>query len=129
MTEKLNVLLIEPNKKPCMVEIDHTLKEMQRLVGGYIEAIYPFEDEVAIICNEEGKFNGMTPNRALYAEDTKDIVDIIVGPFFIVSSRSGAEDFESLPEELQNKYTKMFYTPEFFVRTGNKIFAVPFTEE
>ena len=28
----------------------------------------PFEDEVAIICNEEGKVNGLTPNRAVYGE-------------------------------------------------------------
>lgn len=28
----------------------------------------PFEDEVAIICNDEGKMNGMLPNRAVYAE-------------------------------------------------------------
>ena len=28
----------------------------------------PFEDEVAIICNEEGKVQGLPPNRAIYGE-------------------------------------------------------------
>ena len=65
---KISVLLIEPNKYPKMIEIDDTLEAMQKVVGGDIEEYMPFEDEVAIICNEEGKVNGLTPNRAVYGE-------------------------------------------------------------
>lgn len=69
MTEnKISVLLIEPNKYPKMIEIDDTLEAMQQVVGGDIEEYMPFDDEVAIICNEEGKVNGLPPNRAVYAE-------------------------------------------------------------
>lgn len=52
---KISVLLVEPNKYPKMIEIDDTLESMQEVVGGDIEEYMPFEDEVAIICNEEGK--------------------------------------------------------------------------
>lgn len=65
---KISVLLVEPNKYPKMIEIDDTLEAMQEVVGGDIEEYMPFEDEVAIICNEEGKVNGLTPNRAVYEE-------------------------------------------------------------
>ena len=65
---KISVLLVEPNKYPKMIEIDDTLEAMQEVVGGDIEEYMPFEDEVAIICNEEGKVNGLTPNRAVYGE-------------------------------------------------------------
>lgn len=65
---KISVLLVEPNKYPKMIEIDDTLEAMQAVVGGDIEEYMPFEDEVAIICNEEGKVNGLTPNRAVYGE-------------------------------------------------------------
>ena len=65
---KISVLLVEPNKYPKMIEIDDTLEVMQTVVGGDIEEYMPFEDEVAIICNEEGKVNGLTPNRAVYEE-------------------------------------------------------------
>ena len=65
---KISVLLVEPNKCPKMIEIDDTLEAMQEVVGGDIEEYMPFEDEVAIICNEEGKVNGLTPNRAVYGE-------------------------------------------------------------
>lgn len=41
---------------------------MQETVGGYIEEYMPFDDEVAIICNEEGKMNGAELNRAIYSE-------------------------------------------------------------
>ena len=65
---KLSVLLVEPNQYPKMVEIDDTLEAMQEVVGGDIEEYMPFEDEVAIICNEEGKVQGLPPNRAIYGE-------------------------------------------------------------
>lgn len=65
---KISILLVEPNKYPKMIEIDDTLEAMQEVVGGDIEEYMPFEDEVAIICNEEGKVNGLPPNRAIYAE-------------------------------------------------------------
>lgn len=65
---KISVLLVEPNKYPKMVEIDDTLEAMQGVVGGDIEEYMPFEDEVAIVCHEEGKLIGLPPNRAVYAE-------------------------------------------------------------
>ena len=65
---KISVLLVEPNKYPKMIEIDDTLEAMQAVVGGDIEEYMPFEDEVAIVCHEEGKLIGLPPNRAVYAE-------------------------------------------------------------
>ena len=65
---KISVLLVEPNKYPKMIEIDDTLEAMQEVVGGDIEEYMPFEDEVAIVCHEEGKLIGLPPNRAIYAE-------------------------------------------------------------
>ena len=65
---KISVLLVEPNKYPKMIEIDNTLEAMQEVVGGDIEEYMPFEDDVAIIVNEEGKLRGFSPNRAVYAE-------------------------------------------------------------
>ena len=65
---KISALLVEPNKYPKMIEIDDTLEAMQEVVGGDIEEYMPFEDEVAIVCHEEGKLIGLPPNRAVYAE-------------------------------------------------------------
>ena len=69
MNEKITVLLVEPGKYPKPIEIEDTLEAMQEVVGGDIEEYMPFDDEVAIICNEEGKMNGSELNRAVYSKD------------------------------------------------------------
>ena len=72
----MKILKVEPEKAPEIVDMEGTLEALQAAVGGYIEAVYPWEDPVAIICNDDGKFNGMAPNRALYDADD-EIMDII----------------------------------------------------
>lgn len=69
----ISVLLIQPGKYPKTVAIEDSLEAMQALVGGDIEEYMPFDDEVAIICNEEGKVNGLPLNRAVYAEEEVDM--------------------------------------------------------
>ena len=46
----MQALIVEPLKAPYVKEIGEELEDLQHEVGGYIEAVYPFEDEVAIIC-------------------------------------------------------------------------------
>lgn len=123
---KISVLLVEPNKYPKMIEIDDTLEVMQTVVGGDIEEYMPFEDEVAIICNEEGKITGMAPNRAVYEENSREMLDIICGKFFIAYAPFEAERFQSLPPDLAEKYREKFKYPERFMRVNNEIVAVPF---
>ena len=120
-TEKLSVLLIQPGKAPRMVEIPDTLDAMQELVGGYIEEYMPFDDEVAIIVNEEGKLNGLPPNRAIFTEDGKQIADVLVGDFFIVKSPVDSDKYQSLPKDLAKKYAEKFKYPERFYRQNGEI--------
>ena len=67
--EKMTVLYVKPGEKPKRIEIENDLEALQRAVGGYIEAVYPYEDPVALIVNEEGKLNGLPLNRALRDEE------------------------------------------------------------
>ena len=77
MKEKMRILVVEPVKRPYVKEIDHTLEEMQKVVGGSIQALYPFEDRVGLICNDEAKIaGGFTPNRAL-RDENGNVYDII----------------------------------------------------
>ena len=123
---KIKVLLVEPEKYPKEIVIDDSLEAMQEVVGGDIEEYMPFEDEVAIICNEEGKVNGLTPNRAVYDEHSREMQDVICGKFFIVYAPFEAEKFQSLPPDLAEKYREKFKYPECFMRVNNEIIAVPF---
>lgn len=47
----MNVLMVEPGKVPHTVEIDGSLKSLQAAVGGDIQAVYPYPDPVALVCN------------------------------------------------------------------------------
>ena len=109
----MHVLLVRPGEYPEEENIDDSLKSMQALVGGLIQAIYPFEDPVAIICNEEGKLEGLEPNRALRHPETHQVYDIICGSFFICGL--GEDDFDDLSPVLLEKYREMFYYPEVFI--------------
>ena len=46
----MKVLVVEP-QKPCRVQEIESLADMQQLVGGDIEAVYPFQELVAVVCN------------------------------------------------------------------------------
>ncbi len=120
--DTIRVVLLEPGKTARIVDLDRSLEGMQKAVGGYIEAYYPFEEEVCIICNEEGKITGLPLNRAVY-NDEKEMIDIIAGTAFICSV--GEEHFESLTPEQAQIYRKQFLHPEVFVRTSQGIKAIP----
>ena len=51
----MKVLMVEPGKVPYAAEIGEGLEPLQAAVGGDIQAVYPYDDPVALICNEEGK--------------------------------------------------------------------------
>jgi hypothetical protein len=121
--EKIRVVLLQPGQLSKITEIDASLEGMQKTVGGLIEPFYPFEEEVCMVVNDEGKINGMRPNRAVYGEDGK-MMDIICGPAFICDCRG--ESFASLSEEQLNRYAKQFRFPEQFFRVGDEIKAVPY---
>ena len=120
----IQVVLVEPGKLARIAEIGTTLEAMQRTVGGNIEAYYPFEEQVCIVCNDEGKINGLPLNRAIRDEDTHEIVDIVAGTFFICGCRK--ESFGSLSKEQQNRYLEKYRFPERFFRTRDGIESVPY---
>ena len=110
----MKVIVLAPNEKPTVKGIDSELESMQGVVDGMIEAIYPFEDKVALVCNEEGKLCGLDPNFALVMN--KRVMDVIVGTCFICGL--GEEDFCSLSDELCEKYLNLFECPMGFIGNG-----------
>lgn len=121
-----SVLVVEPQKKPYAKEIGGDLKSLQHEVGGYIQAVYPFREPVALICNEEGKLSGKALNRALRDEEGK-IYDVVAGTFLIAGL--GEEDFISLTPEQMEHFMQYFQTPEQFRMTNGKILVSPMRDE
>lgn len=122
----MRVLVVETLRKPEVRDICGTLESMQQLVGGTIQTIYPFDDSVAIVANDEGKVLGMLPNRGLWDDDDV-LYDVICGTFFICGLTD--DGLGSLTDEQIKKYLEMYENPELFVRVNGKIFCLPLTME
>ena len=107
----MNVLVVEAGYLPYEKEIkdgaDH-LEQMQAIVGGLIEPIYPYHEEVAIVCNEEGLINGLPFNRSVPGG-----YGGVFGTFFICGL--GEEDFCSLPPDLMERFKKEFRNSEILL--------------
>jgi hypothetical protein len=133
MSEQIEVLIIEPRRKPRRASIGNDLKSMQAIVGGYIQCVYPFPDKVVLVCDDEGKFNGKPLNRSLFHSDTHELYDIIAGNFIVASfvDADGKDDgdFHSLTPEQFATYSAFYAMPEMFMRIGERIIALPYTEE
>lgn len=112
----MRVILVEPGKRARPAEIGEGLQAMQELVGGPIQALYPWPDKAAIVCNDEGKLLGLPYNRIL-----KDC-DILAGTFFVCGIQG--EDFCSLTEQQMERYQTMFEYPEKFIRTPEGILCL-----
>ncbi len=125
--EKITVISIRPGKIPQIVEMEDSLSAMQQMVGGMIEEYMPFYSEaderiqdVALICNDEGKVRRMMPNRTIYGEDGERL-DVICGDFFLCYAPIESERFLSMPEDLQQVFYEKFYYPELFYETESGI--------
>ena len=102
----MRIVLVEPGKAARSAEIKEGLHSMQEIVDGPIQALYPWDDPVAVICNDEGKIDQLPLNRVL--ED----YDIIAGTFLVAGLTKS--NFGSLSPKLLKKYHDLFYSAELF---------------
>ena len=121
----MRVIVVEAKKKPMVQDIGSDLESTQKIVGGSIEAVYPFADSVALICNEEGKLLNLPLNRAL-RDDDGEVYDIISGTFFLCAAPPDSEHFESLTDQQVKTYMERFAMPEMFLDVGGDLFVLPY---
>lgn len=121
----IRVILCKPDERAMVVEMEDSLEAMQNMVGGLIEEYMPWDDEVAIICNDEGKMNGLPLNRGIKDEDGH-LQDIIAGDFFICYAPIESERFLSMPPELEEKYLEKFELPEKFYSIDGEIDVIKY---
>lgn len=95
----MRVLLVCCEKEPRIVNVPHELSELQKLVGGMIEVVEPFDDDIALVCDENGRSDGKPVNRII-----NDHMDIC-GDFFLC--RYGETGLEDMPEAKIFKYVSM----------------------
>ena len=121
----MQVVVVEPKKKPMVRDIDVGLESMQKIVGGPIEAVYPFDEPVALICNEEGNLLNLPLNRAL-RDDEGNVYDIISGTFFVCAAPPDSDHFAGLNDQQAKTYLERFSMPEMFLNVDGDLFVLPY---
>ena len=119
----MRVLVVEPERRPEVQEIDDSLKAMQDIVGGLIQPIY-LDDSTALICNDERKLMDLPANRGLRDENGQ-MYDIVFGTFFLCGALADSDHFTSLTPEQIERYREQFYTPEMFWGMDGRIVCLP----
>ena len=121
----MQVVVVEPKKKPVVQDIDTGLESMQKIVGGVIEAVYPFDEPVALICNEKGKLLNLPLNRAL-RDEAGSVYDIVSGTFFVGAAPPDSDHFTGLTDQEIKTYMGRFSMPEMFLNVGGDLFVLPY---
>ena len=121
----MQVVVVEPKKKPMVQDVGSDLKSMQKIVGGSIQAIYPFDEPVALICNEEGKLLNLPLNRAL-RDNEGNVYDIISGTFFLCAAPPNSDHFAGLTDQQVKTHMERFDMPEMFLNLGGDLLVLPY---
>lgn len=103
----MRVLIVKPQERPYVAEIEKGLKPMQEIVGGYIEMM-DLDGNTSLVCNDEGKIQGLEGNRRIGR-------DIIAGTFFLCGFNEDGESI-SLTDEQISKYYEYFKEAEYFTQ-------------
>ena len=109
----MKVLIVEPGKYPREADIEHTLEAEQAVVGGTIEAVYPWRDSACIVCNDNGIAENLPLNRML------GDYDIIHGTFFVCGLTR--DDFTDLTPKQMKHYEEMYHDPQLFFLLGKTL--------
>lgn len=100
-----------------IMEVENSLEAEQAFVGGLIE-VYCIGNYLDVVCNEEGKINGLEL-RVAHIENGK-IMEVIAGDCFVCRHNDMGE-FESIKDE-DIDYIKEKLKPVVFV-IGNRVYV------
>lgn len=107
--EKISVLAVRKNEAPEMIELEDDLYAMQDFVGGNIEAVRPWGDDV-ITCDEEALLKRLPPSRIIQ-HPSGDVCCVICGPFFLCLAPRNSEVFMSLPRMMADRCIPLMVVP------------------
>jgi hypothetical protein len=111
-SDELQIVIVEPDKKPYKAIINNQLDEFQKIVGGYIENVFIGRTKkgakVGVVVNEEGKLVGLPYNRHIVG------FDVLVGTLFITAYNLEGDNI-SLTNEEAEKYIRIFSPIEVYL--------------
>lgn len=115
-TPTIQVVIVEPNKKPYKENIPNDLQAFNKIVGGYIENVFIGDTttgkNIGLIVNEEGKILNLPYNRRIFG--TSGYYDILVGTIIITAYNLQGDNI-SLTDQEAEKYIKHFSPFEVYI--------------
>ena len=109
--DTIKLLVKEPNKEPYVKEVEHTLENLQKIVGGYIECVeMPYGKNIDLFVNEEGKLEGLKGNFWL-----PEYEDCVVGTCYMVGyDQETGESVSITDKQIADckKYIDFFKIPD-----------------
>lgn len=122
MTNKIRVAIIKANDNKIIVKDDFipTLDNMQKVVGGWLEALSIWEKgyrRITIWLNGHGKLNSLPTNFVIVRKDNGKLLDVVMGDVLITSSDKDGDVVGLTDEELnfirKNFHTNVILSPVF----------------
>ena len=107
---KITVLAVRPQEAPEMIELEDNLRAMQDFVGGNIELVRPWGDDVIIVCDEEAVLKQTPPNRIIM-HPSGNVCCVICGPFFLCLASRNSEVFMNLPRMMADRCMLLMVAP------------------
>jgi len=108
----IQVVIVEPIKKPYKKTIPNTLEAMNDIVGGYIEVIpcgvTETKTQLILTCNEEGKLLDLPFNRRIVG------YDLIAGTFFLGGANLKGDNV-SLSDKICDDLIRLFTPIEVYL--------------
>ena len=124
--EKATVLLFEPGKYPKTVTIDAIPSGLHKAIGGEFNIIYPFGNDLCVVCRADAQTAGLKTNRALRSADkrTEMTYGQLTSAFY--NQESKMEDKHLLGHVIvsQDSFTRPYSeaTRTYIISSNNKAF-------
>lgn len=103
----IKVLLVEPFSKPKMITIENNYQAISEIICGDVDEYMPFEDDVALLCNSDGKRLSLSASHTVTDTETGK-TEIIYGSFILVGASEFDTEYHSLDDDLIDKYMDLF---------------------
>ena len=103
----IKVLLVEPFNKPKIITIENNYQAISEIICGDVDEYMPFEDDVVLLCNADGKRLSLSASHTvIYIETGK--IELIYGSFILVGASEFDSEYHSLNDNLIDKYMDLF---------------------
>lgn len=103
----IKVLLVEPFDKPKMITVENNYQAISEIICGEVDEYMPFEDNVALLCNANGKRLSLSASHTVTDTETGK-TELIYGSFILVGESEFDGKYHSLDDNLIDKYMDLF---------------------